>query len=174
MVGIRSPTNCQANGLNHSSRGQRPRKTSPCLFRPVRAIHRTHLRCRGIPCFGLPCDEHRRLSSMFVISVPFGLLQNQKTSFTSIFQSRLGRAKSRQVAPSPDLSRNYIFLFLCAARKPFREPSVLFVPSVPSSLSTLISVSLRSVANSSKIRGIAPKPDCHAPKIYVSFPIDSG
>jgi hypothetical protein len=31
----------QAEGLNHSSRGQRPRKNQPGFFRPERAIQKT-------------------------------------------------------------------------------------------------------------------------------------
>jgi hypothetical protein len=39
MIDLQSPAQCQANGLNHCSRGQRPRRTPPYSSRPVRAIH---------------------------------------------------------------------------------------------------------------------------------------
>jgi len=43
MTCIRAPTNCQAVGLNHSSRGQRPRKRRPSLLRTVRATQKAML-----------------------------------------------------------------------------------------------------------------------------------
>ncbi len=75
MAGIRSPTNYQANGLNHSSRGQRPRKTPLSLLRPVRAIQNAMLPSRI--CLIQIVSPQRRVRP--IGSIPKGLFNLSKS-----------------------------------------------------------------------------------------------
>jgi hypothetical protein len=175
MVGIRSPTNCQANGLNHSSRGQRPRKTPLYLFRPVRAIQRlypdkqikllngsSHHKGRSAPLR----RDMRVLREKTAPSLQPEPPKNQKSLFSAIFQSRLGHAKSRQVAASPEVLRNYIFYFYALPPKTVHKShAVIAYQSYSSHLSRRSSLCLcTSVAKIQKIKGIKLKSGRIKPK----------
>jgi hypothetical protein len=171
MVGIRSPTNCQANGLNHSSRGQRPRKKPIYLLRPVRAIHKGIVLYRSISTLR---TEHRPFAIHVRPIRPIGHISPIRPAEKSEilihhnfpvkpFQGVPRRSKPFQTVPS-HFKKKKIVYFLCVTNKTSSQAilsSVLFVPSVSYS-----DFPVHLCGKNSQNRGIKPKSGRHKPKIF--------
>jgi hypothetical protein len=122
MIASKSPANGQAFGLNHSSRGQRPRKTPPHSFRPVRAIQkRTICPIAWVSVGRLRYHSTIRLAPLRRDTRVLReiLHQNRKPSSTAIFLFKLFQGVPRRSKPFQAFFRKKrLFIFYAPPQNP--------------------------------------------------------